>query len=135
MFVLDASVALAWCLDDETSEFADRILAQLDLDDAIVPAIWPLEVANGLRTAERRGRVDVTGLSRVHALLLSLPVRVEAVLLGDAFGSVTDVARRSDISVYDASYLVLAARRHLRLATMDDRLRQACLQTNVELVL
>jgi predicted nucleic acid-binding protein len=56
VFVVDASVALAWCFADETSDYADRILGRLEQDDAVAPAIWPLELANGLRTAERRGR-------------------------------------------------------------------------------
>jgi predicted nucleic acid-binding protein len=58
VFVVDASVALAWCFDDQASGTADEVLGRLEHEEAIAPAIWPLEVANGLRTAERRGRLD-----------------------------------------------------------------------------
>jgi predicted nucleic acid-binding protein len=134
VFVVDASVALAWCFGDETSELADHVLERLERDEALAPAMWPLEVANGLRTAERRGRLDLADLSHVRELLVSLPVEVEAVPLGAALGEVTEIARRLDLTAYDAAYLALAARRGLALATVDDRLRRACTVAGVELV-
>jgi len=133
-FVLDASVTLAWCFVDESSEMADRVLAQLEGEEAIAPAIWPLEVANGLRTAERRGRLDLADLVQVRELLTALPVEVEGVPLDAALGEVSELARQLDLTAYDASYLALAARRGLPLATADDRLRRACAQAGVELV-
>ena len=134
MFVVDASVTLAWCFADETSDLADRVLDHLEHDEALAPAIWPLEVANGLRTAERRGRLDLADLSHVRGLLISLPVHVEAVALDAALGEVTEIARRLELTAYDAAYLELAARRGLALATVDDRLRRACERAGVELV-
>jgi len=133
-FVLDASVTLAWCFVDESSEMADRVLDQLEREEALAPAIWPLEVANGLRTAERRGRLDLAGLAQVRELLTALPVEVEGVPLDAALGAVAELARQLDLTAYDASYLALAARRGLPLATADDRLRRACDQAGVELV-
>jgi predicted nucleic acid-binding protein len=134
VFVVDASIALAWCFRDESSELADRTLARLDREDAMAPAIWPLEVANGLRTAERRGRLDVADLSRLRELMVSLPVEVEAVTLEAALGQVTDLARHLELSAYDAAYLALAARHAIPLATIDERLRAACTRVGVELV-
>lgn len=133
-FVVDASVTLAWCFADESSEMADRVLDQLEREEALAPAIWPLEVANGLRTAERRGRLDLADVAQIRELLTALPVEVEGVPLDAALGEVADVARRLDLTAYDASYLALAARRGLPLATADDRLRRACEQAGVDLV-
>jgi len=134
VFVVDASVTLAWCFADETSDLADRVLDHLEHDEALAPAIWPLEVANGLRTAERRGRLDLADLSHVRGLLISLPVQVEGVALDAALGEVTEIARRLELTAYDAAYLELAARRGLALATVDDRLRRACERAGVDLV-
>ena len=134
MFVVDASVALAWCFADESDELADRALARLEQDAALAPAIWPLEVANGLRTAERRGRLDLADQAHVRELLLSLPVEIESASLGTALGEVADLARQLDLTAYDAAYLALAARRGVALATVDDRLRRACEKAGVELV-
>lgn len=133
MFVVDASVALAWCFADEASDTADRALGRLEHEEAIAPGIWPLEVANGLRAAERRGRLDLADLSRVRDLLLSLPVQVEPVDLRLALGEVAEIARSLELTAYDAAYLALAARRGLALATVDDRLRRAAASSGVEL--
>lgn len=133
-FVVDASVALAWCFADEQSERADGWLSLLATAHALAPAIWPLEVAHGLRSAERRGRLGPGELSEAAALLLSLPVRVEAVSTVDALGDVADLARRLDLSVYDAAYVALANRRGLPLATFDARLREAGARAGVELL-
>jgi hypothetical protein len=62
VFVVDASITLARCFADEASDLADRVLDQLGLDGGLAPAIWPLEIATGLRTAERRGRLDIADL-------------------------------------------------------------------------
>ena len=134
MFVVDATVVLAWCFADETSDAADRALDRLEHDEALAPAIWPLEVANGLRTAERRGRLDLADLARVKELVQALPVQVVEVTLEAALGEVLDIARRLDLTAYDAAYLAAAARRGVPLATVDDRLRRACEQAGVDLV-
>jgi predicted nucleic acid-binding protein len=133
VFVVDASVALAWCFVDEGSPEADAALGRLEREDAIAPAIWPLEVANGLRTAERRGRLDLADVPRIRDLLLSLPVEVEPVALTVALGEITEAARRLDLTAYDAAYLQLAARRGLPLATIDERLRRAATVAGVAL--
>jgi predicted nucleic acid-binding protein len=134
MFVIDASVALAWCFADETSEVADLVLDRLTGEEALAPAIWALEVANGMRTAERRGRLDAAELPRIRELLGGLPVRIEVVELEQGLGEVLEIARSVDLTAYDAAYLALASRRGLPLATIDDRLRQACDRAGIELV-
>jgi len=134
MFVIDASVALAWCFDDESSLVADRVLDRLESEEALAPAHWPLEVANALRSAERRGRIDASDLSRLRALLAALPVAIAPVELTTAIGGVLESARTYDLSAYDAVYLELAAIRGLPLATIDGSLRHACTQAGVELV-
>ncbi len=131
MFVVDASVTLAWCFADEASDAADEALGRLEREEAITPAIWPLEVANGLRTAERRGRLELADLARVRDLLLALPIEVEAIDLNLALGEVTEIARRLDLTAYDAAYVALAARLGLPLATVDERLRRAATSAGV----
>jgi predicted nucleic acid-binding protein len=134
VFVVDASVALAWCFADEASLAADVALERLEREEAIAPAIWPLEVANGLRTAERRGRLDLADAPQIRELLLALPVQVEPGALTEALGEITEAARRLDLTAYDAAYLQLAARRGVPLATIDGRLRRAATVAGVALV-
>ena len=56
-FVLDCSVAMAWCFGDEADAYSDRVLEELEQGTALVPCLWSLEVANVLLVAERRGRL------------------------------------------------------------------------------
>ena len=132
-FVVDASVTLAWCFGDEESDLAERVLDRLAGEEALAPAIWPLEVANALRTAERRGRLELADLAQVRELLTALPVRIEGVSLDAALGEVSELARALELTAYDAAYLALAARRGLALATVDQQLRRACARAGVEL--
>ena len=133
-FVVDASVALAWCFDDEESAIADTVLARLEQDAGVAPSIWPLEIANGLRSAERRGRIDERELSGVVRLLEALPIEVEAMSLDRALGGVMPLARAVGLSSYDAAYLDLALRKGLPLATADEYLAQAAVAAGVQLL-
>ena len=132
-FVIDASIALAWCFSDEASPAADLALGRLATEEALVPAIWPLEVTNGLRTAGRRGRLDMADLPRIRDLLIALPIRVETMDLATALGEVSDLARSLELTAYDAAYLALAAKRGLALATIDENLKRACRTAGVKI--
>ncbi len=134
MFVIDASVVLAWCFEDEASDEADLVLARLEREPAIAPAHWPLEIANALRTAERRGRIDVSEFPRLRSLLSALPVEVVPVELTTAVWGALETAMKYDLTAYDAVYLDLAAIRGLPLATVDGSLRTACARAGIERV-
>ena len=51
--VLDNSIVMAWSFEDESSRYADTVLDELEATRAVVPALWPLEVANALLVGER----------------------------------------------------------------------------------
>lgn len=123
--VLDASVSLAWCFGDESNDHADAMLQRANDQGAVVPAIWTMEVANALLVAERRGRINEAATARMVDLLLSVPVEVEAAGNEHGLLAVLPVARTHSLSLYDAAYVELAARRDLPLATLDRRMRQA----------
>ncbi len=133
MFVVDASIVLAWCLDDESSELADSAIERLLAEGGVAPAHWPLEVANGLRAAERRGRIDEPALRRLRPRLTQLPVDIAPVELSTAFG-VIESSRTHELSVYDAAYLDLADFRALGLATVDAQLAEACRIAGISLI-
>lgn len=124
-FVLDASVALAWCFPDESNAFADAVLHRFRDDTAMVPAIWPLEVANALVVGVRRSRL--TPEQSVHAsrLLQELPIDVDASQVSRVFDVTMRLATSYGLSVYDAAYLELAQRLQCPLATVDTRLAAA----------
>lgn len=133
MFVIDASVVLAWCLEDESSEMAEAAIERLMAEGGIAPAHWPVEIASALRSAERRGRLDEASIGHLRPRLAALPVEILPVELSTALNAI-ETARRHEISVYDACYLDLADIRGVGLATVDARLAIACRSSGVPLI-
>jgi len=134
-FVLDASVAVAWCFDDETTPFTEGILDLLSAGaEAVTPAIWPLEVANALLVAERRKRISVAQVTALLRRIAQLPISVEGADLDRAFDQVLSVARQQQLSEYDAAYVELALRATIPLATLDGQIRQAARGVGIALV-
>jgi predicted nucleic acid-binding protein len=133
VIIVDASIALAWCLGDEGDDLAERVLDSVAAEGAAAPSHWVVEVANGLLSAERRGRLDPDATERARRLLNDLDVEIVPVELSTATGSVLDLARRHGLTAYDAAYLGLAWFRAVPLATLDDDLAKACLAEAVEL--
>ena len=123
-FVLDASIALAWCFADEATPATDALLDRLADEEAAAPALWRLEVANALAMAERRGRLSVVGLTRSVSLLQRLAVSIDSEGAERAFRELLDLARAERLTVYDAAYLELALRLGLPLASKDAKLRK-----------
>ncbi|MCG6535226.1 MAG: type II toxin-antitoxin system VapC family toxin, partial [Syntrophales bacterium LBB04] len=76
-FVIDNSVVMSWCFEDETNPYADNVLSRLEEATAFVPAIWPLEVGNVLLVAERNHRLSEADSARFIALLSELPIVVD----------------------------------------------------------
>lgn len=133
-FVLDSSVALAWILPDEETSHVDTIAARLESEPALVPVIWPFEVHNALLVALRRDRLTRTQLETCVNALTALTIEVDPdSSLRNADRALT-VAEELELSVYDASYLELAIRHGVALASIDERLRTACAARGVPLL-
>lgn len=133
-FVVDNSVVMAWCFKDESDVYADWVLDSLSTSSALAPAIWPLEVVNVLLTAERRNRLAEADSIRFISLLNRLPIRVEPQPPAEELmGGLPPVARKYGLSSYDASYLHLAMRNGLALATRDGKLKVAAKKAKVAL--
>lgn len=131
--VLDCSVVMSWCFEDEGNPYADEIFQELAERDAIVPTIWPLEVANVLAVAERRRKINEPGILRFIEWLGALNLKVDKESPDRALGGILALAREHRLSSYDASYLELAMRMGAALATLDKDLRAAAKKAGVSL--
>ena len=130
-FVIDASIAACWAFDDEDHPVAALALERIRGDEALVPSLWWFEVRNTLIVNERRGRLteaDVTvflrGLARLGVTIDRTPD--EAAIL--------TLARRHRLTVYEASYLELAQREGVLLATLDTDLVNAARGKRLRLI-
>jgi Predicted nucleic acid-binding protein, contains PIN domain len=131
--VIDTSITMAWCFDDEATDETDAVLDQLRQDEAVVPTVWHLEVANVLLVAERRKRMSEAQAARFVDLLGRLPIRTDAATTDTS--AVLAAGRRYGLSAYDAAYLVLAERVAAPLATLDTKLAAACRAAGVPLLI
>ncbi|MGH6719085.1 MAG: type II toxin-antitoxin system VapC family toxin [Alphaproteobacteria bacterium] len=117
--ILDSSVAIAWLMPDEPMAPAQRALDLVARDGAIVPVLWHLEVANIVLVAVRRGRLAAKDRDRALHRLGELPIETDPETGRQARSSTINLAERHGLSVYDATYLELASRLSLPLATLD----------------
>ena len=126
---------MSWCFDDETNSYAEAVLDSLESATAIVPSIWPLEIGNVLLVAERKNRLSAAASERFIALLSELPIIAEPEPPERMLREIFALARKHQLSTYDASYLDLAIRRQIPIATLDAKLRTAAAQTDIRLYL
>ena len=124
--MLDASVAAVWLFDDESNDYAELALRRLEQEGAVVPQLWHSEIRNCLLVAERRNRIDESdAVARLEALI-ELPIETDP---NPDLDAAYTLARKYDLSFYDALYVELASRLHIPLATLDRRLSAAASST------
>lgn len=129
--VLDCSIALAWYFADEAAPYADAVQDGLANAPAAVPSLWPLELSNALVMGERRGRSTPAQASAWLSLLRLLPIHVDGETESRAWADTLHLARAHGLTSYDASYLELALRLGVPIATFDAKLKAAAAAVGV----
>lgn len=129
--VVDSSVALTWCFEDEASSETDKLFERVRDDGAVVPGLWHLELSNVLLQAEKRGRITASDIAIRLDLIAELPISVDQETTARAWREILILARAERLTTYDATYLELATRRGLPLLTRDDELAQAAVRLGV----
>ncbi len=133
-FVVDNSVIMTWCFKDENRQYSDFILDKLEYNTAFVPSIWALELTNVLVVGERKKRINEAGSTRFMALLAELPIIVDQESPERMLKEIFALARKHKLSSYDASYLDLAMRKGLPIATLDKALLEAAERSKVPVI-
>jgi predicted nucleic acid-binding protein len=137
-FVLDNSVVMRWFLGDgKPSElaYARDVLDAMKSADAKVPSVWGLEVANVISRAEAQELVTEARSEAFLEMLSGIALEVDHASTDCALSSTLNLARRYKLSAYDASYLELALRQGIPLATLDSALRRAAKKAGVKILL
>jgi predicted nucleic acid-binding protein len=132
--VLDASMTLAWQfkrVDPAEILLAEKALMQLAIEPAVVPALWFVEVANGILRGERQGAIPATQTACFLNELAQVGILADDVSPRARQASVVDLARTYALTAYDATYLELALRRSAVLATFDRKLAAAARSAGV----
>jgi predicted nucleic acid-binding protein len=129
--VVDASVTLAWLLEDESDPIADEAFDRVGPEQAFAPTIWWYEVRNILIVNERRERLTAARSDVFLNDLAGLPIEIDTERRAEP---IFTLARRHRLSFYDAAYLELALRRRVPLATIDRALAAAARTEHIPLV-
>lgn len=132
--VLDASITMAWCFEDEATPATEEVLDQVVDTSAIVPTIWRFEVGNALQMAIRRKRIDAIFRDDALAKLSAMPITVDVETDSHAWTTALRLSERFGLTLYDAAYLELAQRHTVPLATLDKELREAAASVGVTLL-
>jgi predicted nucleic acid-binding protein len=134
LVVVDVSVVLTWCFEDEATPASLALLDQLKTRTIVVPALWHVELANALIQGERRGRINAEAVAEFSALIRDLRVRTDHGLDQDGPVVLFRLAREHRLTGYDAAYLEVALRLRASLATRDGQLRDAATRAGVDVV-
>jgi predicted nucleic acid-binding protein len=129
--VLDCSVAISWCFEDEASPETDAVLERVRDDGALVPALWHLELGNVVIQAERRKRLTAADTATRMELMTNLPIATDDEMPAKALLEVLSLARAEGLTTYEAAYLELAMRKGLPLASRDRALADAARRRGV----
>lgn len=132
--VLDASMALSWCItrvNPNEAGLAVEALSETQLHGALVPALWYSEVANTLLVFERAKRLSQQNSDDYLADIGKLAIAQDEVPVSQMQSQVLAVSRLYRLTAYDASYLELALRTASTMATFDRRLAAACREAGV----
>ncbi len=137
IFVLDASVTMCWLLFDgkpAESAYALRVLNAMKRAQtrALVPVTWGLEVSNVIGKAETKGLLREAQSEAFLEMLRSVDIGADSATFSKALSDTLQIARRYRLSAYDASYLELAMRSGLPLATLDQDLQKAANKVGVK---
>ncbi len=135
-FVLDNSVSMRWLLASEKAsdqKYSENVLESMRNVDALTPNLWHLEAISVLTGAEKRGEVSLGEIERFISQLENLPIHVDPLTAHQAFSRTLALSRAYNISSYDASYLELAMREGLPLASLDKKLVKAAKKADVEI--
>lgn len=135
MMVVDCSVLIAGLLPDEVEVQAQALLEDLQhgVSVVVVPSLFYQEVSNVLLMAYRRKRISREVLSQYLDVVARLPLRIDtaAATQGGTMKTVCELAEKHGLTTYDASYLELAIRLDLPLATLDSDLYNAAVEVEV----
>lgn len=134
-FVLDNSVTMRWLFGDGKPQelaYAGRVLDAMQDVKALVPMTWGLEAANVIAKAEAKALVTEARSGAFLEMLGEVEIEVDTATFAHALSDTLQLARRYKLSAYDASYLELALRTGLPLASLDEDLQKAAKKAGVK---
>lgn len=134
MIVIDASVMVAYLINEADDDVPVKLAELIATEDVLVPPHWTAEIGNALVINLKRQRISPERLTRMLGELSKLPISSAPNALEEEFAATIAFALANDLTFYDAAYVKLAIDSHATLATLDDAMRRAAQRNNLALV-
>jgi predicted nucleic acid-binding protein len=125
LIVLDASLLIAWLLEDDAAASVPALAEILQNEKLVVPAHWSAEIGNALLINLRRGRLPANRLEMMLDDCAAFDVSIEPASPIDRIASLARLAAAQNLTFYDAAYIQLALERAIPLGTLDKDMRSA----------
>ncbi len=129
-FVVDASVVLAWYYE-EPHTLPQKAINDIADNGAFVPSLFILECANSFSLGVRQKRLTLSQAEHYFESVLGLGLSIDEEELPEIAEDIFQLSLRHQLTSYDATYLELAKRKKLPLATLDKALRTAAKKEKV----
>lgn len=129
--VLDCSICMSWCLKDEKN-LSEHTLRHVARHGAIVPSLWWVEMENTMLMAERRKRCTAEDIDTWHTMIDDLLIATDSLSAHETSRRALKIAQKHNLTVYDATYLELAIRMELPLATLDTDLQKTAAEAGIK---
>jgi predicted nucleic acid-binding protein len=134
LIVLDASMMLAWLLNEPGSVSRPQLRDILRQEALLVPAHWPAEIGNALLMNERRGKISEQDIEIIMTSLDEFSVSTQLPPQAEQFPWLVQIARAFRLTFYDAIYVHLAVTTQSALATLDQDMRNAARELGLILI-
>jgi predicted nucleic acid-binding protein len=133
LIVLDASLLVAWLLEEDAAASAPTLADILQNDTLVVPAHWPAEIGNALLVSLRRGRLPSDRLEMILEECAEFDVAIEEPIPINRISALAHLASAQNLTFYDATYVQLALERAAPLGTLDRDMRSAAGRLGIRL--
>lgn len=126
-FAVDSSVVLSWLFEDELSKSSSAILDSIIYESytCLAPYLIRFEVPNAVLMALKRKRISHEIAKKILVFFDILPIEIDTGSQLQTTKTIYSIAEKHGLTIYDASYLELAMRLQLNLATYDKDLIKA----------
>lgn len=134
MIVVDASLFVAWLLNEPSHGPTDSVWDILSAETVFVPAHWTNEIANALRKAVRTRRLQAEEIAPISERVSTFDISVAEPTRMDEIGNLAKEALDHGVSAYDMTYLRLAREHRVPLATIDKTMRLVAQRMQITLL-
>jgi len=134
LIVVDASLMVAWLLDEPAMPLGLELDKLFERKTLVVPGHWSAEICNALVTNIRRKRVAQSDVDALVDQCFALNILVEPPVPIAQIGPLARLAAAQNLTACDAAYIHIAIERSIPLGTLDNEMRVAAQRLGINVL-